>query len=364
MRKIIPTLILSLALFFPMRVEEKKLPNLKNNHFLFQNISYHSLEGLIALSSIQGNEKNFSFLDSLKNAEGLSEKINSLMSKEKGDLKEMVKYHSGKFIRWEKFVGGLYQKYVQINNSIFSAKENFHAFKLFFSRDSFYLKGKDNIYLSKDNGQSIFENMKKLREIQKVTENPDTLDTKKFLYASFSRLFEYFPIIKNNSKDKTDFISNLCLIGNESNGFPYITGHSGDLNLMQINPSTIPGLYRHMRKSSGNSEIERIAKSMNLNSFEEGMKSDPKISLLSGIYLFDYLKRSAKTESQAVLYYLLGEGAYYSVSKKFRERIEKGMVNSWRSISDKESKIKEMNYLQRYYIKKEIYSKLVDEILN
>ena len=345
------TLLFGLSLFFPLRIEEKTLNQNRDQIYTIEKIDYRSIEELIDINSMQGDNKTAHFLDSLRNRSSLAGKVDSLTFKKTEELKKMVNKNSGKFISWKKFIDGLYKKYEEANDSLILIKENLKAYDLVFDKGEFYLQDQVKIGLSNKMAKEVLLDLKKLEETK---EN----------YFLLSRIFDYIPQIIEDSKDKADFISNLSLIMNESGGLPYVTGHSGDINLAQINPKIIPGLYREMRKSKGKSRAEELAKSVSLDCFKKEIKEDPKTSLSSGIYLFKTLKKNTKTEAQAVISYMAGPSGYYEIPKKFRDKIEMGKINSKEDITEEESKSKEMGYLKRYYKRKSEYFNLLNFIEN
>ena len=286
-------------------------PSIKNVGIPHVEIAYSdlnalNLERLRAINIFKKDSTNYEFINSM--CESLNEKKDSVNRESVKKLHEKIKKTRNIKMSQKKYVEkGIYQDFIDLNTSLHENKKNIRDYEIL-SSDGFFQMRHEDKYFQKKGLENIVEGLgkiEKLEEISQTSENPK----EKLMALTILNSSEYLPLINELSQKEDlslDFL--LTIISNESLGYPYIVGRTGDLNLFQVNPSNIPNLYRKMRLEKDS--LYRSHANCSLSEFKEKVETDPKTNIVVGIYLSKLLKKESRNESHMVLLYHLGASKY------------------------------------------------------
>ncbi len=295
-------------------------------------IIYYELNSLMierikAINVLEGNSKSYHFLDSLEKKENFSLKKKKISKKSKDSLIQMISDYSGKNLSKREYdFQKIYNDFVRLNEKIYKEKSKIQDYNILSYNGLLHLANDGN-YFHNEYLKEILKGISKLKKLEKFSREAKT-SSERAMALTFLRSAEYFPFLYQVSKKNNLEISSLLtILSNESSGYPYILGSSGDINFFQINEKIIPGLYRKLKNEKDSSFFYFMSNS-SLDDFKKGVKFSPKENILVGAYFLKTLEKESNNEAQTILYYHLGQSKYKKLPNFLRKRVETGKIKT------------------------------------
>ncbi len=352
--------IAGLSLFLNTNVSEKTLPPLDVK---FYDLDALKIERLEAINNLQEDTVTSNFLKNLEEDKNYSNFKDSVIKEDKKDLEHLIKKYEKIKLSQKRYISkGIYQEFIESNEKISESKSKVDNYQIVSIGGLLHLKNL-NSYTQNDNLNLILKDLKKVQKLEEISKNSES-QIERSMGSTILNVSEYIPFINELSKkENLPLESNLTIISNESSGYPYIVGRTGDLNLFQINPLMIPNLYKKM-KNEKDTFFQNYVNKISLEEFEKEIKFNPKTNIVTGIYLLKLLNKESKNEAQRIILYHLGEPSYKEIPLHVRKKIESGYFNSEEKIKESDEKYPGLGYLKYYFSKKKALCELEKTLLD